>query len=208
MAIFADRIAAGRELARSLADWRHPDALVAGIPRGGIVVAAEVARALDLALVAVVVRKLGAPGQQEFAVGAIADDVRVLTEHAARPGIVTPAQLAAVESSERDELRRRSDLFGGAGSVVGRTVLVVDDGVATGSTAMAACRSLRARGAGEIVLAVPVAPAEWMPDADAVDAYVCPHRMRGFWAVGEFYENFAQTSDAEVVELLSRDLRA
>ncbi len=208
MAIFADRVAAGRELARSLAAWEGGDAVVAGIPRGGVVVAAQVARSLGLVLGAVVVRKLGAPGQEEFAVGAIAEGVRVLTEHAARPGVVTPAQLATVEASEREELRRRSELFGGAGSFHGRTVLVVDDGVATGSTAMAACRSLRAGGAGRVVLAVPVAPAEWSPEADTVDEYVCPHRMRRFWAVGEFYDDFAQTSDAEVVELLSPDLRA
>lgn len=208
MAIFVDRAAAGRELATALAAWHGTDALVAGIPRGGIVVAAEVARALGLPLTAVVVRKLGAPQHEEFAVGAIAEEVRVLTDQATRPGIVTPDELASVEAAERTELQRRSRLFGGGQDVVGRTVIVVDDGVATGATATAACRSLRARGAGQVVLATPVAPADWEPEPGTVDVYVCPHRIRRFWAVGEFYEDFAQTSDAEVVELLSPDLRA
>lgn len=207
MAIFADRAAAGRELAGALEEWRDSDAVVAGIPRGGVVVAAAVARALGLTLTAVVVRKLGAPDHEEFAVGAIADDVRVLNEHATRPGIVTAEQLASVEANERAELRRRADLFGRGEEVAGRAVIVVDDGIATGATATAACRSVKARGAERVVLAVPVAPAEWEPDPAVVDVYACPHRMRRFWAVGEFYDDFTQTTDAEVVEMLSHDLR-
>lgn len=205
--MFADRRAAGRELAAALSRWHRADAVVVGIPRGGVVVAAEVARALDLPLGAVVVRKLGAPGHEEYAMGAIADDERVLTELAGRRGAVTPAELAAVEAAERDELRRRAELFGSDARVDGLSAIVVDDGVATGATATAACRSLRSRGVAELVLAVPVAPAEWMPEPEVVDHYVCPHRERRFWAVGEFYGDFAQTSDAEVVELLSHDLR-
>lgn len=180
---------------------------MAGIPRGGVVVAAAVARDLGLPLTAVVVRKLGAPEHEEFAVGAIADQVRGLNEHASRPAVVTPEQLTRVEAAERAELRRRAALFGSAEEVEGRTVIVVDDGIATGATATAACRSLKARGVGRVVLAVPVAPAEWEPAEDAVDAYICPHRVRRFWAVGEFYDDFAQTSDAEVVRLLSHDPR-
>lgn len=208
MAIFADRTAAGADLAAGLAAWRGADAVIAGIPRGGIVVAAEVARVLGLPLAAIVVRKLGAPGQQEFAVGAIADDVRVLTEQGGRIGAATPAQLDAVEAVEREELRRRSVIFGSIEGVAGRTVIVVDDGIATGATATAACRSLRGRDVAHIVLAVPVAPAAWTPDPVAVDEYVCPHRQERFWAVGEFYDDFAQTSDAEVVALLHHDPRA
>lgn len=208
MAIFADRAAAGVELAAELAAWRGADAVVAGIPRGGIVVAAEVARALGLPLAAVVVRKLGAPAQEEFAVGAIADDVRVLTERGGGAGRVTPAQLAAVEAAEREELRRRSALFGGIDHIAGRTVIVVDDGIATGATATAACRSLRGRDVAHLVLAVPVAPAQWMPEPAAVDEYLCPHPQRRFWAVGEFYDDFSQTSDAEVLALLHHDPRA
>lgn len=209
MAIFPDRAAAGRQLAESLLVWRGQDALVAGIPRGGMVVAAQVADALSLPLVAVVVRKLGAPAHEEFAVGAIAEDVRVLTDAASRRSIVSPSELDSVEEAERRELHRRAALFGAPGDrVAGRTVIVVDDGVATGASATAACRSVRAQGAGRVIFAVPVAPADWTPAKYAVDEYVCPHRMANFWAVGEFFDDFTQTSDAEVVELLSRDPRA
>ena len=209
MALFADRAAAGRMLAGALASERGEGAVVFGIPRGGMVVAAEVARALGLPLDAVVVRKLGAPSHMEFAVGAIADDVRIVDDGLMRAGRVTAGQLADVEERERAELRRREALFrrGAAGARALATAIVVDDGVVTGSTANAACASLRAGGAARIVLAVPVAPAEWTPPPNAVDAYVCPHRERGFWAVGQYYDDFTQTDDAEVVELLSHDLR-
>ncbi|WP_214467084.1 phosphoribosyltransferase [Microbacterium flavescens] len=207
MALFADRTAAGTELAGALQAWSGEDVVVFGIPRGGIVVAAAVARPLGLPLAAAVVRKLGAPSHEEFAVGAIAGDVRVVNAAALEAGRVTPEQLASVEDRERAELQRRGALFRGEADIEGRTAIVVDDGIATGATATAACLSLRSRGAKSIVLAVPVAPADWTPDADAVDEYVCLHRMRDFWAVGEFFDDFTQTSDAEVVELLSHDLR-
>lgn len=208
MALFADRADAGRELARALRAWRGTEALVLGIPRGGVVVAAEVARILGLRLGTAVVRKLGAPSHEEFAVGAIAEDVRVVNDAAVRGGFVTAEQLAFVEDLERVELKRRTTLFGASvAEVTGRTAIVVDDGVATGATATAACLSLRAHGAERIVLAVPVAPIDWRPDREAVDDYVCPHRERDFWAVGQYYDDFTQTSDAEVVELLSHDPR-
>ena len=203
--IFADRADAGRQLAAALESERGADAVVLGIPRGGVVVAAEVARALGLPLAAAVVRKLGAPAHEEYAVGAIAEGVRVLDSDAVRRAEVTPQQLDAVEDRERAELARRLQLFGGSPvTVAGRTAIVVDDGVATGATALAACRALRAQGAARIVLAAPVAPADWHPDPAAVDVFVCPHRVRDFWAVGQFYRDFAQTEDAEVVRLLGR----
>lgn len=206
VAIFADRVDAGRHLAAALEAERGSDAIVFGIPRGGIVVAAEVARALDLPLAAVIVRKLGAPSHGEYAVGAIAQDVRVVDDGALRQGGVTAEQLARVEDRERAELERRLELFGGSAlPLAARTAIVVDDGIATGATATAACRSLRAQGAGRIVLAVPVAPAGWRPRADEVDHYVCPHPIRDFWAVGQFYTDFTQTEDGEVARLLSRE---
>lgn len=206
MALFEDRAAAGRDLARALDAWRGSDALVVGLARGGVVVAAEVARALTLPLGAVAVRKLGAPAHGEFAVGAIAEGVKVVDPDARR--WATPAQLAAVEKDERAELRRREALYTVPGrDPAGRTVIVVDDGVATGATATAACRSLRARGAARIVLAVPVAPARWKPDPEIADEYVCPHPQEDLWAIGQFYDDFRQTRDAEVVALLARDLR-
>ncbi|MBW9093855.1 hypothetical protein JNB62_09190 [Microbacterium jejuense] len=203
MALFADRRAAGRVLAAHLEPWRGTDAVVLGIARGGVVVAAEVAGALGLELDAVVVRKLGAAGQEEFAVGAIAEGVRIVTADAVRWAGMTEHDVERVESTERDELRRRTDAYGtGRATLAGRTAIVVDDGVATGASAVAACRALRRHEPSRIVLAVPVAPERWMPPADAADEYVCPHREADFWAVGQFYDAFTQTSDEEVVALL------
>ncbi|WP_344091944.1 phosphoribosyltransferase [Microbacterium deminutum] len=207
MAIFADRVAAGRELAESLEAWRGTDAVVFGIPRGGVVLAAEVARTLALPLDVAVVRKLGAPSHQEFAVGAIAAGVRVVNPDAVRAGGVTAEQLASVEDLERIELERRLRAFPrSGGAIAGRTAIVVDDGVATGATAVAASRALRAEDPQRIVLAVPVAPSDWTPPPDAVDEFVCPHRVHDFWAVGQFYDDFTQTKDEEVARLLSHDL--
>ena len=208
MAIFADRTAAGSELAAVLAAWRGADAVVFGIPRGGVVVAAQVARILGLPLDVAVVRKLGAPSQEEFAVGAIAEGVRVVHADAVRTGAVTPEQLAFVEDLERVELDRRRRAFPrSSGSLAGRTAIIVDDGVATGATAEAACLALRAEAPEHLVLAVPVAPFTWGPDSRTADEYVCPHRVRDFWAVGQFYDDFTQTSDAEVARLLAHDPR-
>jgi len=203
VAIFVDRADAGRKLAVALEAWRGEDAVVLGIPRGGVVVAAEVARALHLPLGVAVVRKLGAPAQEEFAIGAIAEGVRVVNPDAIRG--VTPEELAVVEELERIELRRRTRLFAPAPiELAGRVAVIVDDGVATGATATAACRAVRAAAPAQIVLAVPVAPVQWRPEAAEADAFVCPHPMRDFWAVGQFYEDFTQTTDDEVARLLRR----
>lgn len=206
MAIFADRVDAGEQLASELEHWRGTDAVILGIPRGGVVVAAAVARVLGLPLDVAVVRKLGAPTNEEFAVGAIADGVRVINPGAVRAGAVTPEQLAFVEDLERVELHRRERAFAAASVPLrGRPAIVVDDGVATGATMTAACLAAKARGASEVIAAVPVAPHDWRPEK-VIDTVVCPHREREFWAVGQYYEHFDQTTDGEVLRLLSHDL--
>jgi putative phosphoribosyl transferase len=207
---FRDRADAGRLLAERLVveaaeGTVRADAVVYGIPRGGVVVAAAVARALAAPLDVVLVRKLGAPTHAEYAIGAIGENVRVVDAAAVRGMGVGPEQLAFVEDLERVELARRTRLFGGDGAranVRGRMAIVVDDGIATGATATAACRVLRDRGAAAVVLATPVAPAQWRPDRGIADLYVCLRQEREFWAVGQFYEDFAQTGDEEVADLL------
>ena len=139
--------------------------------------------------------------------GAIAQGLRVDQPGSTHLDGVTPEQFAIVEERERAELHRRIRLFAtSAVDLRDRTAIVVADAVATGASAVAACRAVRAREPVRVVLAVPVAPRDWLPDADAVDEYVCPNRMPDFWAVGPFYDDFTQTSDEEVSRLLSRDL--
>ena len=202
--LFTDRADAGRILAQQLTGWRGADAVVCGIPRGGVVVAAEVARALALPLDVAVVRKLGAISNEEFAVGAIADGVRVVRPDAVRLAGMGAEQLDFVEDMERVELRRRLVLFAaGQEELDGCTAIVVDDGIATGSTAIAACRTVRTRGADRVVLATRVAPGGWRRAGDVADEYVCAFPVVDFWAVGQFYRDFTQTTDAEVVALLA-----
>ncbi|MDQ4102429.1 MAG: phosphoribosyltransferase, partial [Actinomycetota bacterium] len=157
--MFVDRADAGRQLGQRLLHLRGLDAVILGLPRGGIVVAAEVARALDAPLDVILVRKLGVPAQPELAMGAIGEGgVRlVLPEIVQRAG-VSRAELLAVESRERAELQRRAQRFRGERARVpltGRIAVIVDDGIATGSTARAACQVARAQGAARVVLAVP-----------------------------------------------------
>ncbi|MEX5632837.1 phosphoribosyltransferase family protein [Parafrankia sp. FMc2] len=204
--LFRDRGHAGRELGRRLAYLRGPDVVVVGLPRGGVSVAYHVARVLDAPLDVIVVRKLGVPFQPELAMGAIAEgDVRVINNET-RLLAVSPADLAAVEARERVELDRRIRRFRGSRPRVplaGRTVVVVDDGIATGATASAACRAVRAAGAARVVLAAPVAPPDriaWLrQDADEV---VCLATPEEFFAIGSFYADFTQTPDEEVTDLL------
>ncbi len=204
MALFQDRREAGRRLADALAAWKGADAVAVGIARGGVPVAAEVAHALGLPLSAVAVRKLGVPGHEEYAWGAIADGVRVVHDDAMRRLPGAREDLVAIEDRERAVLGQREALLVGAAAVAGRTAIVIDDGIATGATAEAACRAVRARGAVRVVLAAPVAPASWRPPPDVADEWVCPCPQAEFWAVGAFYTDFTQTEDAEVVRLLSR----
>ncbi|MEU9040381.1 MULTISPECIES: phosphoribosyltransferase family protein [unclassified Kitasatospora] len=205
---FADRTDAGRRLAARLAHVGGPETVVVALPRGGVPVAAVVALALGAPLDICVIRKLGVPYQPELGMGAIGEDgVRVLNEQVIRLASVTDDQLAAVERRERTELERRARRYRGdrpPADVRGRTVVVVDDGIATGSTARAACRIVRARGAARVVLAVPVAPRDWTERLEEVaDELVCVDTPSPFFAIGEFYADFSQTEDEEVLRLLA-----
>ncbi|MFJ7902536.1 phosphoribosyltransferase family protein [Streptomyces sp. NPDC096198] len=207
--LFMDRQEAGRLLAARLEHLRGRDAVVLGLPRGGVPVAFEVARAIGAPLDVCLVRKLGVPFQPELGMGAIGEDgVRVINDAVVREARVTRQELGQVEEYERGVLEQRGRRYRGTHdpvSVEGRTVVVVDDGVATGSTARAACRIARARGAARIVLAVPVAPDDWTERlADEADELVAVAAPRDFFAIGQFYADFAQTDDEEVADCLRR----
>jgi len=206
---FIDRADAGRRLAGALTGLRGPDLVVLGLPRGGVPVAFEVATALDAPLDVIMVRKLGLPYQPELAMGAIGEGgVRVLNTAVVRAAHVTAQELGAVEYAERGELERRAARFRAGGrrlSLRGKTALVVDDGIATGATAKAACQVARVQGAAQVVLAVPVGPPSAIAELkEAADEVVCLDTPEWFLAVGACYERFDQTSDEQVVALLAR----
>ena len=203
----------GRRLAGALGHLAGPDVVVLGLPRGGVPVAAEVARTLGAPLDVIVVRKLGVPQQPELAMGAIGEDgVRVLDEQTVRLARVSAASLAHVEARAREELERRVARFRGdhpPQPISGRVAVIVDDGIATGSTARAACHVARAHGAARVVLAVPVAPVEWETRlAGAADELVCLATPFPFVAVGQFYDDFTQVDDAEVLDILRAHARS
>ena len=211
--IFKDRYDAGRRLAERLEVFRGEHPVVVGIPRGGVPVAAEVARALDAPLDVAVVRKIGAPQNPEYALGALAEGgVHVLSEHVVRAlGLSEEALTPLLERAER-ELRERVGRFRGTrapAELAGRTVILVDDGLATGRSALAAVISLRKRGAARVILAVPVAaPASVDALSAEADEVVCVEMPDDLWAVGLWYEDFRPTSDEEVSALLAENARA
>jgi putative phosphoribosyl transferase len=206
---FTDRTAAGQHLARSLENLRGTDAVVLGLPRGGVPIAFEVARALGAPLDIIMVRKLGVPFQPELAMGAIGEGgIRVTNEDVIGRGGITPQEIAAVEERERGDLDLQAERFRAGRphvSITGRTAIVVDDGIATGSTASAACQVARRLGAARVVLAAPVgAPESLDALAEICDEVVCLHAPETFMAVGTFYDDFRHVPDAEVSDLLSR----
>jgi predicted phosphoribosyltransferase len=210
---FRNRSEAGRLLAAKLAAYaKRPDVIVLALPRGGVPVAYEVARALEVPLDVFLVRKLGVPGHEEYALGAIATGgVRVINQDVVRASGIPPATIEAIAAREQQELERRERLYRGdrpPPDMHGRTVILVDDGLATGATMYAAVQALRRQGAGRVVVAVPIAPPETCDQLrEVVDDVVCAVTPEPFHAVGLWYEDFSQTTDDEVRDLLARSTR-
>jgi predicted phosphoribosyltransferase len=214
MTMFLDREDAGRRLATALADYKSKRPVILALPRGGVPVAAEIAAALDAPLDLILVRKIGVPAQPELAMGAVVDGVQPIVIR--NEDVVRLAGVSASEYRKRCEAelteieRRRARYLQGRQPVElkGRVVIVVDDGVATGATVRAALTALRNRGPKELVLAVPVAPAETIRQLRReVDRLICLAAPKWFAAIGYFYEDFRQVSDDKVIALLraSRD---
>jgi len=208
MSIFQDRRDAGRRLAEALSSYRDaPDLIVLGLPRGGVPVAYEVAEELDAPLDVFLVRKLGMPGHEELAMGAIASGgVKVLNEQVARD--VDEQARRRVAEKEQEELERREKAYRGEREELdlqGRTVIVVDDGLATGASMKAALEGIEASDPRKVVVAVPVGPPDTVEDLEAIaDEVICPETPRMFGGIGQFYRDFSQTTDEEVRLLMER----
>ena len=206
--LFADRQDAGSRLAEALEGLRGRAVVVLGIPRGGVEVAAVVAQELGAPIDVVVPRKVGAPGNPELGLGAVAEGIEVLDDRLVRMLRVDEAYLRREIASEQEEIRRRLAAYRGdrpPPDLDGKVAVIVDDGVATGGTAIAAIRWARSRGASRVVLAVPVAPPEAARRLAAeADEVVALARPEPFYAVGQWYLDFPQVPDRTVVELLAR----
>src|SRR5881396_3146324 len=206
---FPDRAEAGRLLGLKLSKYAgRDDVIVLGLPRGGVPVAYEVAQALRVPLDVFIVRKLGVPGFEELAVGAIASGgVRVLNEDVARALPNADEIIESVTAKETAELQRREQSYRDgrpAPELSGKTIILVDDGLATGATMRAAVKALRQRGVAKIVVAVPVGPPDTCRELEQeADETICLSTPPFFQAVGQYYEDFSQTSDEDVRELLS-----
>lgn len=209
--IFKDRQDAGRQLAQHLSFLRAGagNTWILGLPRGGVVVAAEVARSLGAPLDVYITRKIGAPGNEELAIGAVSSDgTTVLDEDLVRATGASDRYVAQETERQRAEIQRRLARYRGnrpAPTLSGKTVVLVDDGVATGATTLAALRSLRSQKPARLILAVPVGPPDTIQKlGHEADQVVCLATPEPFWAVGAFFADWSQTTDEEVVALLTK----
>ena len=207
MKLFADRVEAGKRLAQALKGLVGEDAIVLAIPRGGVVVGYEVARALDLPLDVIIPRKIGAPDNPELAIGAITEDGTVLLDERLVEQLrVSAAYIQQESEAQKKEIQRRLNMYRGDvpyPTLENRAVILVDDGIATGSTMKAALASVRNRQAKSVIIAIPVGPPATIRELEEkADHVVCLQTPEAFYAIGQFYEDFAQTRDEEVTELL------
>jgi len=206
---FFDRADAGRQLAEALAGFVERDGLLLAIPRGGVVIAAEVARLLNLSIDLIIPRKIGAPNNPEVAIGAVTQDATTLLDHRLIKLLgISRGELEDRVAYEVGEIRRRMTLYGAGQNLEGsegRQLIVIDDGVATGYTMQAALRSARGFGPKELILAIPVAPSDTLEILKKeVDRAICLTVPENFYAVGQFYKCFEQTDDEEVVEIMQK----
>lgn len=210
--MFRDRADAGAELAKKLIGYKgSADAIVLGLPRGGAVTGYEIARALGIPLDVLIVRKIGFPGEPELAVGAVAETGKTVLNNSIISASGVPESYIRDEvGRQKEEIARRVKLYRGGKGVAGlegKTVILVDDGVATGATMKAAIATLKEENLKRLVVALPVAP----PDTAAelrrmADEFICLHTPEGFMAVGSYYADFRQTTDEEVVEILKKSV--
>jgi putative phosphoribosyl transferase len=205
--LFANRIDAGKQLVPALKDLVEKDAIVLAIPRGGVVVGYEIAKALDLSLDVIIPRKIGAPGNPELAIGAMTEDGTVLLDVQLLERLqVSEAYIKQESEAQKQEIQRRLNLYRGDvpyPNLENRDVIIVDDGIATGSTMKAALASVRNKGAKTVTIAIPVGPPSTIRELEGkADHVVCLNTPEAFYAIGQFYEDFAQTQDQEVKRLL------
>lgn len=207
MAYFSDRVDAGKRLTEALADFHGKDAAVLAIPRGGVVVGYEIAAALMLPLDVIVPRKLGSPDNPELAIGAIAEDGTRVLDNQLVVYLGVPDSYIEMESErQRQEIARRMKVYREGAEPIdlrGKEVIIVDDGIATGSTMKAALLSVRNRGAKSVTVAVPVGPPQTITELKQLaDRVICLYTPEYFQAIGQFYEDFSQITDEEVIRLL------
>lgn len=206
--LFYNRAEAGKKLAKELKKYKsNKNAIVLGLPRGGVIVAYEVAKDLDLPLDIVVPRKIGAPNNEEFAIGAITETGEgIFDETSIKYLAISEKYLKETVEKEKQEAQRRLKLYRGDRPVIDLTekiVILVDDGIATGSTMLAACKSVKVRGAKKLVVAVAVTPKDTVDKVKKIaDEFVYLYAAKNFMAVGQFYNIFEQTTDEEVIEKL------